>query len=95
MYNGWYTYHGTSNEEDDDTHEAHHEVDVGLVLGILLLGLGLLSSKLALDTELSLLGLLGGEDGLDELFNLEGSKVSIHDPQCFMVIVNLLGHTQC
>lgn len=65
------TYHNTSHEEDDHTHDSHQEVEVGLAVRLRLALLELLSAELTLDTALGILGLLSREDSLNELLNLE------------------------
>lgn len=72
------TYHSARDKENDRAHEGHHEIDIGLVLGIDLALLGLLRGKLASNTALGIGGILGREDGLDELLDLQGTINNMH-----------------
>lgn len=69
------TYHNTSHKEDDHTHDGHQEVDVGLAVCLCLALLQLLPAEFTLDTALGVLGLLAGEDRLNEFLNLHGKCV--------------------
>lgn len=66
-----WAYHNTSHKEDDHTHDGHQEEDVGLAVCLRLALLELRVAKFTLDTALSVLGLLSGEDSLDEFLDLD------------------------
>lgn len=67
-----WAYHNTSHKEDNHTHDSHQEEDVRLAVRLRLALLKLLPAEFTLNTALGFLGLLGGEDSLDELLNLDG-----------------------
>lgn len=71
--------HQASNDDNNDTHKCHHEPDVILVLGVLLLPLGLSLSELASDLALSGLGTLRGEDRFDELLDLSTDNANLKE----------------
>ena len=71
--------HQASDDNNNDTHERHHEPNVILVLRVFLLALGLGRGQLTSDLALSGLGGLSGEDRFDELLDLATDDADLEE----------------